>query len=249
MISFVVAIALPLMTFAQDSLNVQEIDSLMARTPAYNIAVKDETVVQRSFLEYDNKVLDYVVSVGDPAGVHYAVNTFNGSLIKAWRGAFLDGSLMWVWKARGIALAVPTGTVVKLGNEKAFASGVNAAETWGDSLAVSDNYIFRGYDVDKKNHPTFRYNIDGAEIEDRTLPAAERSLSRSLQFKSPVPNVLYHRIISGTNISKVNKDTYLVDNTFKIQLPANSKTSIRQQGGKQLLLVQLTGDIQYNIIW
>jgi hypothetical protein len=36
MISFVVAIALPLMTFAHDSLNIQEIDSLLARTQAYN---------------------------------------------------------------------------------------------------------------------------------------------------------------------------------------------------------------------
>lgn len=249
MIAGIVAIVLPLMAFAQDSLNILEIDSLRARTPAYPILVKEETVIQRSFLEYENKVLDYVVSVGDPEGIHYAVNTFNGSLIKAWRGAFLDGSLMWVWKARGIALAVPTGTVVKLGNEKAFCIGENALSSWGDSLLSTDHYVFRGYQVDKKNRPVFLYEIGGIQVRDRIVPTASQGLTRSLILKGPIPKDFYHRIISGINIIKISKNVYEADKTFKIIVPANSKMSISQQGNKQVLLIQLTGDLQYDLSW
>ena len=71
--------------------------SMPDRAPAPLIAVKAESGPEmvRSFMNHNNRKLTHVVSVGDPAQVHYAYDLLQGGILQAWKGDFLNTTDMW----------------------------------------------------------------------------------------------------------------------------------------------------------
>ncbi|MBO9573109.1 MAG: hypothetical protein J7497_13035 [Chitinophagaceae bacterium] len=214
----------------------------------YYIVVEDETLVHRSFMFYDGKVLPYCISVGSPEKTHYSINSFNAALIKGWRGQFLNANLMWVHKARGIGVAQPVGDEKQFGNEKAYASENNYKNNWGDSISVEDNCQFLGYDVDKQNRPLFRYKFNGSTIEDN-IAVVEGNINRTINIVSPTSQDTYFRLISGEEIKKISSTEYLIDNLIHIIIPKKNNVFIQQNGKRKLLLTKLSADFNYTISW
>ncbi len=212
----------------------------------YYINVENETLIQRSFMFYDSKVLTYCISIGNPEKVHYSINSYNGAIIKGWRGQFLNANLMWVHKARGIGVAQPVGEEIAFGNEKAYATVNNGI--WKDSIDADDNCQFLGYDVDKQNRPTFRYKIKETTIEDIIRPA-NNNINRVLHFPSGIKGDLFFRLISGNRIKKIKATEYLVDDSIRIKIPKNNKVIIQANNDRQMLLTKLSTDFEYTISW
>lgn len=215
----------------------------------YYINVDNETVVQRSFMFYEGKVLTYCISIGNPEGTHFSFNSFNGALIIGWRGQFLNAHLMWVHKARGIGVAQPVGTEILFGNEKAYASGATYKSNWTDSIVNPDTLQFLGYDVDKMNRPVFRYKFNETTIEDNISIKNEKDIIRSLHLPEGANGDIYFRLISGNTIKKKSSTQYLIDNTIKITVPKRSRVSVQPNGTRQMLIVPLTADFEYTISW
>jgi hypothetical protein len=214
----------------------------------YYIVVEDETIVHRSFMFYDGRVLPYCISVGSPEKTHFSINSFNGALIKGWRGQFLNANLMWVHKARGIGVAQPVGNEKQFGNEKAYATNNNYKNNWGDSISAEDNYQFLGYDVDKQNRPLFRYKFNGSTIEDN-ITISEGNINRAIHFPSGTQTEIYFRLISGEEVKKVSSQEYLIDNCFRVMIPEKNTVFIQQNGKSKLLLTKLSADFNYTISW
>ena len=65
--------------------------------PAKKLIVEptDRVLVQRGFVPFDPRKRLYAASVGTPAGVHYAYDFESGTVLRAWRGLFIDTYAMW----------------------------------------------------------------------------------------------------------------------------------------------------------
>ncbi len=215
----------------------------------YYVNVENETVVQRSFMFYEGKVLSYCISVGNPEGTHFAFNSFNGSLMLGWHGQFLNAHLMWVHKARGIGVAQPVGVEIKFGNEKAYASSATYKNNWTDSITQPDTIQFLGYDVDKTNRPLFRYLFNGTAIEDDIRLLNQKNIKRTIHLPEGIKEEVFFRLISGGNIKKISSTEYLVDNTISVKVPKKTKVFIQQNDHRDMLVTSLSSDFEYTISW
>jgi mono/diheme cytochrome c family protein len=133
-----------------------------------SIKVGDRPVVFRTFLKDAGS---RGIAVGYPSGLHFAFDAERARLVDAWRGDFLDAS--GAWKGRGgqitggrggIVWTAPKGPVVL----------VSAPPGGPPSGAERDvPRRFKGYAIDARGVPTFRYAIAdaGVEVEERFEPA------------------------------------------------------------------------------
>ena len=130
----------------------------------------DEPYVLRSFVTHRDEKRTHVVSVADPAGVHYSYDAEQGSLIALWRGPFMETTEMW--RNRGEPqLAVPLGSVVSLPGAPAIAVLPDPSAAWPDSMEAG--YRFLGYDLDEARRPVFRYRLDDLQVPDPGGPLPE----------------------------------------------------------------------------
>jgi hypothetical protein len=214
----------------------------------------DEPYLLRSFVNHGEEKLTHVVSVGDPAGVHYSYDAEQGSLIAAWRGPFMETTEMW--RNRGEPqLAVPLGSVVSLPGAPAVAVLPDPSTAWPDSMAAG--YRFLGYDLDEARRPVFRYRLDDVAVEDRLGPAeGRRGLARELRATGPEGAAGLHlRLAAGEEIERLRDGSYLVDGRFYV-VPARGtpRPLLRAVEGGQELLVPLSlrrggAAVSYEIIW
>jgi len=68
----------------------------------------DRPLVQRGFVPFDPRKRLYAASVGTPAGVHFAYDFETGTVLRAWRGSFVDTFSMWDGRGND-QLAKPAG--------------------------------------------------------------------------------------------------------------------------------------------
>src|SRR5690606_34418319 len=101
----------------------------------------------------------HAISAGHPEHVHYTYDLDHGSLFQVWRGDFLDATPMWYNRGNGtstvlgsrIVLGTPGLTIGKL---------ASATDAWPADTAGS-GYRPRGYVLNQRDLPTFRYDIYG----------------------------------------------------------------------------------------
>jgi len=232
---------------------LHSVGSMLASPPDDPIFV-DATrpTVLRSFMDYfkDGKRLKRIVhsvNVGSPDGLHYTFDLDNGALAQAWRGDFLNVSPMW--NDRGDGSSRPRGVVTTFNDMPAFAVLADANAAWPDALPV-ENKEFRplGYDLDDAQLPTFRYQTNGSDVEDKIRPADEgKVLSRELSVKTPAAN-LYHLVASGTDIVQVQPGLYAVEG--KSYYVKAEGATLRTAGGQQQLILPVKGEkISYSLLF
>ena len=105
-----------------------------------------EPVIHRSFFQISNENVSHGISVGEPTGIHYAVNLEKGALARVWKGDFLDVTPMW--NDRGNGMSIPQGSVLNLNNQPTLALIASDQTAWPASYGETDGFRQRGYEID-----------------------------------------------------------------------------------------------------
>src|SRR5690606_26021316 len=112
---------------------------------------EDKPYLLRSFLNFKNKKLTHVVSVGNPSQQHYSYDLKQGALLQVWHGGFLDVTNMW--EERGEPqTASPLGSVIVLSDAPALAVLNNLDSPWPGPAAF-ETLESRGYTLNKSRQP------------------------------------------------------------------------------------------------
>jgi len=142
------------------------------------------------------------IAVGYSEAVNFAFDANNFRVAMIWRGDFMDGARHW--KGRGQGYQPPAGdAVIKFPEGVAFAALDSADAVWPKNEYRTKDFRFRGYALDKKQRPTFKYERGDVTIEDKPEPAdlgeeGAESIKRvlTLKAKGSLDN-LYFRVAQG----------------------------------------------------
>jgi hypothetical protein len=220
------------------------------RIGAIVIKPDNKPYLLRSFMMFDDKKLDYIISMGAPDGLNYSYDLRQGAWLQVWRGGFMDVTDMW--HSRGEAqLARPLGSVVPFSDSQTVARLSDTNMAWPDSLAF-DDLQNDGYLLDKKGVPTFKYTVNGIKVSDKISPSSDGfGLNRTLTTENSSAN-LYCKVISATKIELVDKGLYRVDGIYYIRMDKNIEPLIRTNDQRREMLVSLNNpqsSFTYSVIW
>jgi hypothetical protein len=232
-----------------------------AGNPVNPIVLQPQTepVLLRSFEWHRHSKRTTVMSVADPAGVHYSYDLATGAPIFVWRGPFLETTQMWDGRGED-QIARPVGSVVDLSGVPtvAFLGDANAA--WPDSLPDEREFTRLGFQLDKSGRPTIRWRVHGVTVDDALRPdSSGPSLRRELRLHAPASTSadgLYVLLAQGKNIVRQSDGSYAVDDkSYLVTLPSGSTQPVlREQNGRAELLVPVRFDrgeaaVTYSIVW
>ena len=129
------------------------------------------------------------------------------NLALVWRGAFMDASRHWNSrgggheKPLGYDVLQPTGEVTP-----AFFIADKPEAEWPkwDKTKRYEGFAWKGYSLDAKRFPTFRYTWQEAEIEESfsvegngNKPDGNAKLTRTIKITGTLPANAWYRIGSG----------------------------------------------------
>jgi hypothetical protein len=221
------------------------------------VTAQSEPLVLRSFVEHNGKKKTECVLVGEPAGLNYAVDLAQGSLLKLWKGEFVDATAMW--HSRGeTQLAKPMGSVIQLTGQPTFARLPNANAAWPDSMATGTDFQFKSYKLDAAGRPVFNYILQGTTISDYLVANENQSFVRELTIENAQnAQNLYCRVAEGKNITQLPDGSYGVnDMQFYVEFKETNgaKPVIREVNNRKELLLPVSASkgqakIRYAIIW
>lgn len=216
--------------------------SMPERSPAPLIAVKAESGPEmiRSFMNHNSRKLTHVVSVGDPAQVHYAYDLMQGGILQAWKGDFLNTTDMWHERGEP-QTATPMGaTIVLAGN-----CPIYEKTSTKDSII---DYQYKGYTL-SAGIPTFSYTYKTFSIKDKIQPEG-KGLKRSIIVSGEGKEKTMIRIAQGSSITPLGKGLYSIGNqAYFVQVSADLFPKIESYLGQQVLLLPGGEAIQYQLIW
>lgn len=150
------------------------------------------------------------IAVGHPNGLSFAFNAHTGTQSALWRGDFVSVR----WDSQGAGGFDPSAQPVQLAQDVSFHRLPDLEAPWplrphmDDENPVNPDplyprnkgYRFRGYFLDEKSIPTFRYASGDVSIEDRTethTTGGRPVLHRSLSFTAPAAERLFFRALTG----------------------------------------------------
>ncbi len=219
--------------------------SMPDRTPAPLVEVKasGHPEIVRSFMYHHNKKLTHVLSVGDPAQLHYAYDLLQGGLLKIWKGNFLNATDMWYERGEP-QTSSPLGASIDLvGNCPVYEK--NATK---DSIA---DYQYKGYTLSSKGHPVFKYAYKKMMVEDQISPnETGKGLTRSIEVKGEGKDKTWIRIAQGSNITPLGNGVYAIDDQkYFIQIGSSIYPNIETYMGQRVLILPAKEKIQYQLIW
>lgn len=231
---------------------------LYSRAPEQRVRERPTMLVEpegapemvRSFLLHNNQKLTHVISVGDPKGVHYAVDLRRGALLKFWRGGFADVTDMWFQRGQP-QLLHPPGMAVEAvaGMIAAVLESPEAVYPERDTAAIQ----FKGYDINERDEPVFRYEVGESTILDHYTPSADgQELVRTVRADKATEG-LYCRVAAADYIEDVGNGYYSIGGAYLLSLKTEGqKPVIRQNDGQTEMLFPLTSsanEIKYSILW
>lgn len=192
------------------------------------------------------------IAVGYPEGTHIVFDATNLNLALMWKGKFLDAGAMW--NGRGTGHMDPQGDAVEIGKEPQV--GVLASEeSQFPDLSRNSNEVrksdlrFRGYSLDSKRYPTFKYSLKDVHFEDffKPIDASGSGIVRTVTANANNPENLWFRV--AVNSISESGGAFIVDNKYKVVAEG---AKIRPYGKIQELIIpfkfssnQATVKIQY----
>ncbi|RYF68045.1 MAG: hypothetical protein EOO39_20125, partial [Cytophagaceae bacterium] len=223
------------------------------------LVTADGNTILRSFMDLPRTKTErgrsyrvtHGISVGSPEQVHYTYDADFGNVVQVWRGMFLDATPMW--ENRGDGSSRPMGAVNYLGGKPqlVLARLASPQAAWPTETTGS-GFRPKGYQLDDKDRPTFRYMTATASVDDQiqALPDGH-GLRRQLTITQPGAG-LYARLASGTSIEAMPNNTYLIDGkAYMIQLneAGGAKPVVRTSNGAQELIIPVSGQLTYSILF
>jgi hypothetical protein len=213
----------------------------------------------RGFMKHRGVKHVYVMSVGDPQGVHYSYDLSRGTPFYVWRGPFIETTQMWDGRGED-QISQPLGSVVDLADVPTLAFLPDANAAWPDSVIDERQFTRKGFALDKAGRPTFLSEVRGIAVEDDLRPDADgATLRRELRLRAPASastDGLHVQLAQGRNIARQSDGSYAVDDkSYFIALPAGAAQPIvRQRNGIDELLLPVRFDrgearVAYSIVW
>lgn len=209
--------------------------------------------VLRSFVDHQGELKTNVASVGDPSGVHYALDLDAGGLLYAWKGGFVDAGSMWTGRGE-LQQAVPRGQRITLSGRPTWARLPHPEAPW--PLPAAHHAGFQGYVLDATAHPVFRYDTEGLDVVETLRPdETGKALRRQLTFAgSAAPDDLWVLVAEGRDVRQRAPGVYAVDGAYFVDLGAERFARVRVQDERRQLLVPVrfaSGEarLAYDVVW
>lgn len=173
------------------------------------LVVKDEPVIYRNFIEGAG---NRGIGVGYPGGVNMAWSAESMNLAVVWRGAFIDASRHWNSRGGGhqpplgYGVCRPTGEVTP-----ALHISSDPASAWPvwDKVKRYEGFQWKGYSLDAKRSPTFRYTWGEVEVTETYAGQGDGNkvdgvpvLLRTVEIRGKVPANAWYRLASGKVIAQ-----------------------------------------------
>ncbi|HUR60672.1 MAG TPA: family 16 glycoside hydrolase [Opitutaceae bacterium] len=222
------------------------------------VPVNERVVVQRGFVPFEPRKRLYAVSVGTPAGVHYAYDCETAAVLRVWRGPFADTFEMWDGRGNN-QLAKAAGPALTFNGKPAIAL-IEYPQTadWPDEPEAL--WASQGYKLEPDGQPVFLATLADITVRDRIAPAQEgRGLVRTLQCGGKLPSwSAWVLLAEGEKITRQpNGGGWIIgDREWYIDWPADAahQPVLRTRHGRQQLAVPLTAGtleapINYTIVW
>lgn len=197
-----------------------------------------EAIIYRNFIEGGGS---RAIGVGYPEKANLAFDANDMRLALIWQGAFIDAARHRT--GRGQGFEKPLGTNVIQGPPgPPFAVLDSESAAWPKETGKAAGWQFRGYSLDAKRRPTFRYTWNDLSIEDYPIAVAaepDAGFRRTVTVHAEKSaEHLFFRAAVGKQIKETD-GTFAVDETLKLKFPG-SKPIIRSSDNQTELLVPLT---------
>ncbi|MFN0079645.1 MAG: PA14 domain-containing protein [Prosthecobacter sp.] len=209
-----------------------------------------EPVIYRNFIQGAG---NRGIGVGYPGGINLAWSAESMNLALLWRGAFIDAAKHWNSRGGGhqpplgYDVLQPTGEVTP-----AFFITDKPDAAWPkwDKTKRYDGLAWKGYALDAKRSPTFRYTWHDAEIEESftvegngNQPDGNAKVIRTLKVSGKLPANAWYRIASGQFEPK--DDSFLI----KGVKPFLITTASAQIAGSNLVIPAKPGTMTITYQW
>jgi hypothetical protein len=211
--------------------------------------------LHRSFFRHGGEKRTHVISVGTPQGGHYAYDLGRGSLLRAWKGPFLQMNQMW--EGRGIEQqARPLGSGPVLSGDPPLAVLSSRRAPWPDSMHRDVDHEYLGYRLDEQGQPTFRYRVEGLEVTDRPrLQDSGGRLTRTIRLAGrSSSDSVFVRLARASSLKRAGPTRFVAgDRQYYVTLEEETDRLFRRRSdGAHELLLPVAGDsteIRYDITW
>ncbi|MDP1589991.1 MAG: plastocyanin/azurin family copper-binding protein [Prosthecobacter sp.] len=214
------------------------------------LLVKDEPVIYRNFIQGAG---NRGIGVGYPGGINLAWSAESMNLALIWRGAFLDAAKHWNSRGGGHQAPLgydvlqPTGEVTP-----AFHITDKPETAWPayDKAKRHSGFEWKGYTLDAKRAPTFRYTWQEAEIEETfttegngNKPDGNAKLIRTVKINGKLPENTWYRL--GVGMFE-NKDGAHI---LKSPKPCRITATDAQLAGPNLVIPAKPGTMTITYQW
>lgn len=219
---------------------------------------KDRTLLQRGFVPFEPRKRVYAAAVGTPVGTHFAYDFETGTVLRAWRGSFVDAAPMWEGRGND-QIAKPAGPILTFHGKPTIGLIEYAANgDWPDQPEAL--WSSQGYELEADGTPIFLGTLAEIAVRDRLAPIESgRGLARTLQLKGKLPSwSTWVLLAEATTITpQADGRGWIVgDREWFLDWPADAahRPVVRTLNGKQQLAVPLTSatlerPIAYSIFW
>lgn len=214
------------------------------------LVVKAEPVIYRNFIAGAG---NRGIGVGYPGGINLAWSAESMNLAVVWRGAFMDAAMHWNsrggghQKPLGYDVFQPTGDVTP-----AFFVTDKPESDWPawDPVKRFEGFVWKGYSLDARRYPTFRYTWKGVQVEetyevsgDGNKPDGKARLIRTVKLAGQLPAQAWFRIATGQ--IEATEGSFLLRGT----VPARITASGARLAGKNLVLAPSVGTFTVTYEW
>ncbi len=168
------------------------------------LAPQEEPILYRNFIAGAG---NRGIGVGYPGGINLAWSAESMNLALLWRGGFIDASTHWNSRGGGhqrplgYDVVQPTGEVTP-----GFHITPHPESEWPtwDKVKRYEDFAWKGYSLDAKRYPTFRYSWKGVEVKesysvsgDGNKPEGNAMVIRTIEWKGPMPKHSWFRLAKG----------------------------------------------------
>lgn len=210
-----------------------------------------EKNILRSFMDLPGSIrVTHGVSVGSGEKIHYTYDMNHGMIVQVWRGNFLDATPMW--HERGDGSSKPAGTVKYLGTPFLFIEKLNDQNTRWSSDTTGTGFKAKGYVLDEKDRPVFKYLIYGTTVSDTIRVIENRQgIYRNINIENGAEN-MFARLAEGERIEMLSDGFFIIDDKsyyLKINTNGGEQPLIREQNGRKELIIPVKTKLSYTIFF
>ncbi len=214
------------------------------------LVVKDEPVIYRNFIQGAG---NRGIGVGYPGGINLAWSAESMNLALIWRGAFIDAAKHWNSRGGGYQpplgydVLQPTGEVTP-----AFHITDKPETAWPayDKTKRHAGFEWKGYTLDAKRAPTFRYTWQEAEIEETfttegngNKPDGNAKLIRTVTINGRLPANAWYRL--GVGMFENKDGAYILKSPKSYRVTAEGA----QLAGSNLVIPAKPGTMTITYQW